>query len=97
MFVRMPHWPLKQNLNKRLIRRQLRPAMVLEGGPWTVAGNIIVLDHSYSISPDEMQGLFSPIWIRLPKLQRMYWDPSNIAQMVATVGEPLWMDEHTNK
>ncbi|KAL0906886.1 hypothetical protein M5K25_025416 [Dendrobium thyrsiflorum] len=43
-----------------------------------------------------MKGLFSPIWIRLPKLHLMYWDSSNIARMAAMVGEPLRMDEQTS-
>ncbi|XP_020704284.1 uncharacterized protein LOC110115410 [Dendrobium catenatum] len=71
---------------------------VISSGPWIIAGNIIGLDRwDSSCSPNSLHGLRSPIWIRLPQLPLIYWDINNITRIANSLGEPLWMDSHTNK
>ncbi|KAL0906995.1 hypothetical protein M5K25_025530 [Dendrobium thyrsiflorum] len=48
---------------------------VLCGGPWFIGGHVIGLDGwSPSFSLLSMNGLYSPIWIRLPYLPLHCWD-----------------------
>ncbi|XP_028557047.1 uncharacterized protein LOC114581322 [Dendrobium catenatum] len=69
---------------------------VLSSGLWIVAGNIIGMDKWTSTSsPSSLQGLHSPIWIRLPQLSLIYCDINNISRIANGIGEPLWMDSHT--
>ncbi|XP_020680562.1 uncharacterized protein LOC110098169 [Dendrobium catenatum] len=70
---------------------------VLQGGPWLVAGNIVGLGKwSFSSSPASVEGLWSPIWIRLPELPLIYWDVANLSRLASMIGVPLWMDSFTS-
>ncbi|XP_020694445.2 uncharacterized protein LOC110108230 [Dendrobium catenatum] len=42
-----------------------------------------------------MEGLSSPVWIRLPNLPLQYWDECNIARIASRFGTPLWIDAQT--
>ncbi|KAI0519069.1 hypothetical protein KFK09_006509 [Dendrobium nobile] len=71
---------------------------VLSGGPWIIAGNILGMDKwSFSYSPASLNGLRSPIWIRLPQLPLLYWDYNNLNRLAHMLGEPLWMDGLTSR
>ncbi|XP_020679406.1 uncharacterized protein LOC110097390, partial [Dendrobium catenatum] len=69
---------------------------VLCGGPWFFSGNIVGLDRwTPEFSPSSLEGLSSPIWIRLPQLPLQYWDPENLIRIASMLGEPLWIDAQT--
>lgn len=62
-----------------------------------MAESVIGLDKwSPNIDPDAMEGISSPIWVRLPKLPLLYWDNNNIACIASFLGESLWVDHKTN-
>ncbi|XP_020674040.1 uncharacterized protein LOC110093478 [Dendrobium catenatum] len=42
-----------------------------------------------------MEGLSSPVWIRMPNLPLQYWDESNISRIASRIGLPLWIDTQT--
>ncbi|XP_020682076.2 uncharacterized protein LOC110099311 [Dendrobium catenatum] len=46
-------------------------------------------------SPESMEGLSSPVWIRLPNLPLQYWDDCNNARIALKIGVPLWIDAQT--
>ncbi|KAI0488433.1 hypothetical protein KFK09_028264 [Dendrobium nobile] len=69
---------------------------ILCGGPWFIEGNIVGLDRwTPQFSPESMEGLSSPVWIRLPNLPLQYWDDCNIARIASKIGVPLWIDAQT--
>ncbi|XP_028549771.1 uncharacterized protein LOC110108706 [Dendrobium catenatum] len=69
---------------------------VLCGGPWFIGGNIVGLDRwTPSFSPASMEGLSSPVWIRMPNLPLQYWDDCNIYRIASRIGVPLWIDAQT--
>ncbi|KAK8951230.1 Cold shock protein 1 [Platanthera zijinensis] len=70
---------------------------ILRGGPWFINGHVIGLDTwSPDFNPSCMKGLFTPIWVRLPSLPLIFWDPTNLGRIASMVGEPLWMDSVTS-
>ncbi|KAI0531063.1 hypothetical protein KFK09_000613 [Dendrobium nobile] len=70
---------------------------VLMSGPWIIASNIVGMDKwTPNSSPSSLQGMHSPIWIRLPQLPLIYWDADNINRIANMLGDPLWMDSHTS-
>ncbi|KAK8945123.1 hypothetical protein KSP39_PZI007761 [Platanthera zijinensis] len=71
---------------------------VLMGGPWYVNGYIVGLDMwSKDFSPSSLNGMSSPIWVRLPHLPLIYWDKKNLGRMARMLGEPLWLDSVTSR
>ncbi|XP_028549387.1 uncharacterized protein LOC114579333 [Dendrobium catenatum] len=69
---------------------------VLRGGPWFIGGNLVGLDRwTTNFSPASMEGLSSPVWIRLPNFPLQYWDECNIARIATKIGTPLWIDALT--
>ncbi|XP_020700723.1 uncharacterized protein LOC110112751 [Dendrobium catenatum] len=69
---------------------------VLRGVPWFIGGNLVGLDRwTPNFSPTSMEGLSSPVWIRLPNLPLQYWDECNIARIATKIGTPLWIDALT--
>ncbi|KAI0524533.1 hypothetical protein KFK09_003907 [Dendrobium nobile] len=66
---------------------------VLNGGPWFVGGFAVGLDKwSPNFSPQFLEGVSSPIWVRLPHLPLHCWDESNISRIVSRIGTPLLFD-----
>ncbi|KAL0919934.1 hypothetical protein M5K25_009025 [Dendrobium thyrsiflorum] len=66
---------------------------ILLGGPWFVAGHIIGIDRwSPALSPSNLRGFSSPVWIRLPNLPLEYWDDTNLGRLASSIGEPLFTD-----
>ncbi|KAI0522509.1 hypothetical protein KFK09_004888 [Dendrobium nobile] len=66
---------------------------VLNGGPWFVGGLVVGLDKwSPNFSPSSLEGVSSPIWVRLPHLPLHCWDESNITRIVSRIGTPLLLD-----
>ncbi|KAI0524521.1 hypothetical protein KFK09_003895 [Dendrobium nobile] len=83
-------------LLKSEIQRQWGRNEVLRGGPWFIGGNLVGLDRwTPNFSPASMEGLSSPVWIRLPNLPLQYWDERNIARIATKIGTPLWIDALT--
>ncbi|XP_020674344.1 uncharacterized protein LOC110093710 [Dendrobium catenatum] len=79
-----------------LLKSEIQRNEVLRGGPWFISGNLVGLDrwtHNFFLA--SMEGLSSPVWIRLPNLPLQYWDECNIARIATKIGTPLWIDALT--
>ncbi|XP_020684494.1 uncharacterized protein LOC110101071, partial [Dendrobium catenatum] len=71
---------------------------VLCGGPWFFSGNIVGLDKwTPEFSPRSLEGLTSPVWIRLPQLPLQYWDQETLIRIASMIGEPMWIDAQTGR
>lgn len=71
---------------------------ILMSGPWFLAGGVIALNKwSPHIDLDALDGLSSPLWVRLPKIPIMYSDNTNITSITSLLGEPLWLDHQINE
>lgn len=63
---------------------------MLEGGPWTFDGRLVVLKIWFPKSCFENDRLLSvPIWIRLPWLSPQLWSTPAIMKIANMVGKPL--------
>ncbi|PKU72700.1 RNA exonuclease 1 [Dendrobium catenatum] len=66
---------------------------VLNGGPWFIGGFVVGLDKwSPNFSPNSLDGVSCPIWVRLPHLPLHCWDESNITRIASRIGTPLLLD-----
>lgn len=77
------------------VSTEARDAMLC-GGPWFIGGDIVGLDRwTPSFSLESMEGLSSPVWIRLPNLPLQYWDACNISRIASGIGVPLSINAQT--
>ncbi|KAL0910886.1 hypothetical protein M5K25_018983 [Dendrobium thyrsiflorum] len=68
---------------------------VMSGGPWFINNHIIGLERwTVDFSSSSLNGLSSPVWIRLPNLPLQCWDEENVALIASMVGVPLLLDGH---
>ncbi|XP_020673098.2 uncharacterized protein LOC110092773 [Dendrobium catenatum] len=80
----------------RFSSNEARDAMLC-GGPWFIGGCLVGLDRwTPGFSPASMEGLSSPVWIRLPNLPLEYWDECNISRIASRIGLPMWIDAQTD-
>ncbi|KAI0502710.1 hypothetical protein KFK09_017667 [Dendrobium nobile] len=66
---------------------------VLSGRPWWIRNEVVGLDKwSVNFNPMSLNGISSPIWIRLPNLPLQCWDEINICRIASQVGKPYLLD-----
>ena len=69
---------------------------VLEGGPWHIAGQPIILrkwQPGLTLEKEALQCI--PIWVKFLKLPMKYWDTKVLCYIARMIGKPLYADQMT--
>ena len=71
--------------------------LVLEGGPWYIAGRPIILRQWKPNLKLDSQGVKSiPIWVNLFNIPLEYWNPEGISYIASFIGKPIHVDRVTS-
>lgn len=71
---------------------------VYTGGPWIIQDHYLTVQKWYSdFRADKAQAMKTAIWLRFPLLPAEYYDEDTLLQIAAKLGNPLKLDNKTEK
>ncbi|KAG5552180.1 hypothetical protein RHGRI_010315 [Rhododendron griersonianum] len=71
---------------------------VMEGGPWHIAGKLMILKKWQPQMVLQKEQLSSiPIWVQLCNVPLEFWNAAGFSYIASALGKPLFVDEQTEK
>ncbi|KAG5557186.1 hypothetical protein RHGRI_007455 [Rhododendron griersonianum] len=71
---------------------------VMEGGPWHIAGKLMILKKWQPQMVLQKEQLSSiPFWVQLSNVPLEFWNAAGFSYIASALGKPLFVDEQTEK
>ena len=75
---------------------QAESEAVLEGGPWHVAGQPIILSNwQVGLRLEKVAQSTIPIWVNIHHIPLEYWNSEGLSHIASAIGKPLYVDRMT--